>query len=97
MPFVARNGDCDDEDAAINPSAQDLCNGLDDDCDGTVDEGASRAFRYLDGGTSDCDVFGEDTFVHHLAAGRVRGRHYNEDFSDGMTIADATGVLCGAL
>ncbi|MHC4637914.1 MAG: putative metal-binding motif-containing protein [Planctomycetota bacterium] len=32
-------GDCDDKNAAIYPGADELCNGVDDDCDGTVDEG----------------------------------------------------------
>ena len=31
--------DCDDGDAAINPDASEACNGVDDDCDGTADEG----------------------------------------------------------
>jgi hypothetical protein len=30
-------GDCDDEDAAVNPDAVEVCNEVDDDCDGTVD------------------------------------------------------------
>ena len=30
--------DCDDGDAAVHPGADELCNGVDDDCDGTVDE-----------------------------------------------------------
>ncbi len=36
--YSADDTDCDDTDAAINPSADELCNGVDDDCDGTVDE-----------------------------------------------------------
>jgi large repetitive protein len=32
------HADCDDRDAAVHPSAQELCNGVDDDCDGVVDE-----------------------------------------------------------
>jgi hypothetical protein len=37
--FVAASGDCLDLDAAVNPDASELCNGIDDDCDGDVDAG----------------------------------------------------------
>jgi hypothetical protein len=30
--------DCDDRNPQINPHKQDICNGIDDDCDGQVDE-----------------------------------------------------------
>ncbi len=36
--YVGNAADCDDTDPAINPAADELCNGVDDDCDGTVDE-----------------------------------------------------------
>ena len=31
------DSDCDDSDPAINPSAQEVCNNVDDDCDGEID------------------------------------------------------------
>ena len=34
-----RGPDCDDSDAGINPSVQELCNGVDDNCNGAIDEG----------------------------------------------------------
>ena len=35
---VQDDSDCDDADAAVNPDAEELCNGVDDDCDGLTDE-----------------------------------------------------------
>ena len=37
---VSRGGDCNDADALTHPGALEVCNLLDDDCDGIVDEGA---------------------------------------------------------
>jgi hypothetical protein len=50
--------DCDDGDAAVNPGATELCNGVDDDCDGSTDEGdaADASTWYAD---SDGDGYGE--------------------------------------
>ena len=36
--WTVDQGDCDDLDPAVNPAAAELCNGTDDDCDGSVDE-----------------------------------------------------------
>eukprot|EP01094_Clydonella_sp_ATCC50884_P019922 TRINITY_DN3_c0_g2_i1.p1 TRINITY_DN3_c0_g2~~TRINITY_DN3_c0_g2_i1.p1 ORF type:complete len:2720 (-),score=773.78 TRINITY_DN3_c0_g2_i1:178-8337(-) len=37
--FVLRTGDCDDSNAFINPEAREVCNGVDDNCNGLIDEG----------------------------------------------------------
>jgi len=36
--YVATGTDCDDTESSVNPGATETCNGLDDDCDGTIDE-----------------------------------------------------------
>ena len=41
--FVLNTLDCDDTDPARSPGAPEVCNGVDDDCDGVVDEGFQGA------------------------------------------------------
>ncbi len=55
----AELGDCDETDPDVNPDAQETCNGLDDNCDGTVDEGLLVS-RYPD---ADGDSLGDDSVV----------------------------------
>ncbi len=52
--YVADSTDCNDSDAAINPSATETHNSVDDNCDGNVDEGFSEWFR-----DSDEDGYGD--------------------------------------
>jgi hypothetical protein len=50
--YVANNGDCNDNNALIHPGAPELCNGIDDNCNGTVDEGVQTTYyRDADGDT----------------------------------------------
>ena len=47
--------DCVDNDATINPSATEVCDGVDEDCDGAIDNGFDvDADGYFDGQVTDC-------------------------------------------
>ena len=52
--FVSNNTDCDDLNANINPSATEICDGLDNNCNGQIDEGVTTTY-YAD---NDGDGFG---------------------------------------
>ncbi len=55
--YVAQGGDCLDDVAEVYPGAPEVCNEVDDDCDGETDEGLEVPVWYLDG---DDDGFGGD-------------------------------------
>jgi len=66
---VLVGGDCADGNRDINPGSLEVCNGVDDDCDGTVDEGglgSILAFRDMDG-----DGYGDPDITMAFCAGAV--------------------------
>lgn len=56
--YLDDSTDCDDDDAAVNPDADELCDGKDNDCDGDIDEDDATDVGtwYLDG---DGDGYGD--------------------------------------
>jgi hypothetical protein len=56
--YVKDDTDCDDGSASVNPAASESCNGVDDDCNGLVDDDALEATAwYMD---TDGDGYGLD-------------------------------------
>ena len=101
--YVATSTDCDDGDDAINPDAAEVCNGEDDDCDGTIDDGAtddatwyadddSDGFGDADSSTESCDApsgyVADDTDCDDDASGVNPGA---DEVCDGGTDEDCDG------
>jgi hypothetical protein len=72
-------GDCDDNDDDVNPGATEVCNGVDDDCDGSADNGVTFATYYQD---SDGDGFGNPAMSQGACDGAPNGYVSNDDDCD---------------
>ena len=86
--------DCNDFDAAVNPAAAELCNGIDDNCNGIVDEGAELTV-YAD---ADDDGFGNPA-VSIEACDLIPGYVLNnDDCNDAIGSINPDGVeVCNGL
>jgi len=82
-------GDCDDDDAMRSPGVTESCNGIDDDCDGSSDEGFDADGDGYGSGAScspaDCDD--TSTSIHPEATERCNSK---DDDCDGAVDDDAT-------
>ncbi|MBK7684583.1 MAG: putative metal-binding motif-containing protein [Bacteroidetes bacterium] len=68
--YVLDATDCNDAVAAINPGATEVCNGIDDDCDGLTDEGLTPTTYYAD---ADGDGFGNPAISQTTCSGAPVG------------------------
>ena len=92
--YVEQGGDCDDLDAAINPGAEDPCDGIDQDCDGVVDSGA-EVWWYPD---ADCDGYGDDALGEPACEPREGGVTVGGDCDDSdPAVGPHVRGSCGAL
>jgi|GEM_PF-4040211 len=80
--FANVDGDCDDNNASINPNAVESCNGLDDNCNVEVDEGVTETF-FAD---SDGDLYGDPSTTQEACS-------VPAGYSTDNTDCDDTNVL----
>jgi hypothetical protein len=104
--LTATSGDCDDNDASIKPGAAELCDNLDNNCDGSVDEGLTQPTTCGEGecnssGIETCTagVWGGDTCTPGTPSVELCDNFDNDcdGTVDGMTQATGCGVgECGS-
>jgi hypothetical protein len=83
--YVADATDCNDADAAVNPAATEVCNGIDDNCDGNNDEGLTFTTYYAD---ADGDTYGDAGSTVSTCDGAPEGY-----VSDATDCNDADGAV----
>ena len=91
--YVTDNTDCDDTPVtgtAINPGATEVCNGVDDDCEGGIDEGVQTTY-YAD---ADGDTYGDPSTSTMACTAPVGYVTDNTDCDD--TPVTGTGINPGA-
>jgi hypothetical protein len=93
--YVTNNADCNNANASINPNAIEICNSIDDNCDGQIDEGITFTTYYQD---FDNDGFGTGdsvTSCTNPGAGWVTNNTDCDD-TNGNTFPGAT-ELCNTI
>jgi len=94
--YVVNNTDCNDANASINPGATEVCNGIDDNCNGSIDEGLTFVTYYAD---ADGDGYGDPTSTTTSCSGAPIGYVVdNTDCDDAFaTVYPGATEICDGL
>lgn len=85
----ARGRDCDDFHTNVNPMATDACNGIDDNCDGAVDDYAPT--QYVDW---DLDGHGDPNESMKVCAGTAGFSELSNDCDDTNPAIEPGDIVC---
>ncbi len=99
--LTATSGDCNDANSAVYPGAPELCDGLDNNCNSTVDEGfpdtdSDGAADCVDG-DDDNDGIPDEADIHPLTSDTAYTLTVARSGSgEGSVVALPVGVYCGS-
>ncbi len=89
--YALVGGDCDDGDRAVSPRGYERCSsGVDEDCDGAVDEAAGANGSLMDGRDSDCSLTSESALLSNVVGAEWLG-HIEEDVGEQLAVGDFNG------
>ena len=95
--YVLDTTDCNDANAAINPAASEICNSVDDNCDGVIDPATSADAKtwYLD---ADGDGYGDPTHTIASCSAPAGYASAGTDCNDTTaSISPAAAEVCNGL
>jgi uncharacterized protein YjdB len=91
--YVTNNTDCNDASSSVNPAGVEVCDGVDNDCTGGIDNGLSFVNYYND---ADGDTYGAGTAVNACSSPGASYVTNNTDCNDASSSANPVGTeVCG--
>ena len=91
--YVLNGGDCNDTNPLINPGESEVCDGLDNDCSGVIDDGLTTYTYYAD---ADTDNYGDPTNSYETCYSTPTSGYVidNTDCDDDTSDDRPMGVTC---